>query len=360
MTGLPKSLCILRLSAIGDVTHVLPVIHTLRQHAPDCQITWVIGKLEHKLLKGLPGVRFIVFDKSAGLRAYRQLRGDLNGERFDVLLHMQVALRANLAAALIRADLKIGYDRARSKDLHGLFINRRIEAISGQHVLDALHSFLGPIGLPAAVDQPVWELPLSDSDRAFAEDHVDSRRLSLCISPVSSHQRRNWAVDRYAAIADHAIEQHDMQVILSGGPSALEREIGDQIIRAMRHADSPRLLDLIGKDTLKQSAALLGRVDLLLAPDTGPMHLANAMGTDVLGLHAASNPRRSGTYRALDWTADRYDEAAQRYRNKPADALPWGTKLEYPGVMDLVSVAEVRAILDRWVATKTSRETDAS
>ncbi len=351
----PKSLCILRLSAIGDVTHVLPVIHTLQQQAPDCRITWIIGKLEHKLVKGLPGVRFIVFDKSKGLAAYRQLRHDLDGERFDVLLHMQVALRANLATTLIRAEVKVGYDRARARDLHGLFIDRRIEAVSGQHVLDCLHSFLGPIGLPAAVDQPVWNLSVNESDWAFADEHVDSTRQTLCISPVSSHQRRNWASDRYAAIADHAIGQHDMQLILSGGPSVLEREIGDQIIRAMHHSDSPRLLDLIGKDTLKQSAALFGRVDLLMAPDTGPMHLANAMGTDVLGLHAASNPRRSGTYRALHWSADRYDEAARKFKGKPADDLAWGTKLEYDQVMDLITVQEVRDILDRWVSNTSGK-----
>jgi heptosyltransferase I len=122
--------------------------------------------------------------------------------------------------------------------------------------------------------------------------------------------------------------------VLCGGPSAEEREIGDAILAKM-HA---RPLDLIGKDTLKQLLALLERSALVLCPDSGPMHMANAVGTKVLGLHAASNPKRSGPYSDLRWCVDRYDDAAQKFRRKPASALRWGTKLEYRDVMDLVEV----------------------
>ncbi len=346
----------MRMSALGDVTHCLPLIHTIQAHAPEIRITWIIGKLEYKLMQGVPGVRFIIFDKSQGWRAYRQLKRDLAGERFDALLHMQVALRANIASLFVRAKIKVGYDAARSKDLHGLFVNRRIKAQPGQHVLDCLHSFLGPIGLPESVSEKHWQMPLTESDHEFAKTHIDPTRCTLCISPVSSHTRRNWAADRYAAIADHAIGMHDMQVILSGGPSSLEIEMGEAIISHMKQAGSARFLNLIGKDTLKQSAAFLERVDLLLAPDTGPMHIANAMGTDVLGLHAASNPARSGAYSDLSWTADRYDDAARKFRGKPASELPWGTKLEYDGVMDLVTVEEVRRLLDSWVEAKKNQD----
>src|SRR5690606_37377210 len=102
------------------------------------------------------------------------------------------------------------------------------------------------------------------------------------------------------------------QVILCGGPSAFEREFGDAIIAHMK--SSP--LDLIGKDTLKELLALLERADLVLAPDSGPMHMANAVGTPVLGLHAASNPVRSGPYSDRQWCVDRYDAAARKYRKK--------------------------------------------
>ena len=122
----PGSLCLLRTSALGDVTHVVPLVRTLQGALPSTRLTWIIGKLEHRLVGDIDGVEFIVFDKGKGFGAFREVRKRLSGRRFDVLLHLQVALRANLLSALVHAPLRIGYDAARSKDLHGLFVNRRI------------------------------------------------------------------------------------------------------------------------------------------------------------------------------------------------------------------------------------------
>jgi len=325
------------------VTHVLPVVHSLQVQSPATQITWVIGKLEHKLVSELPSVEFIVFDKSQGWRAYSRLRKQLAGRRFDALLQMQVSARANFAALCISAKRRIGYDRDRSKDLHGMVINERIRPAAEQHVLDCLGSFLEPLGLSPRPAQ--WRFPLATEDLNFATQHIDPNRLSLVIAPVSSHQRRNWLPERYAKVADHAISKHRMQVILSGGPSILERQFSDAIKSAMH--EHPE--DLVGKDTLKQSVALLGAADLVLCPDTGPLHIANAMGTDVIGLHAASNPRRSGAYQNLKWSIDRYDTAARQFCGKPAAKLKWGKKLEYPDVMKLIHTHEVIEKLDQWV-----------
>src|SRR5690606_13349387 len=119
------------------------------------------------------------------------------------------------------------------------------------------------------------------------------------------------------------------RVVLCGGRSRLERDTTDAIVGAMQ---APAL-DLVGKDTLKQLPALLGRADLVMTPDSGPMHIANAMGTKVLGLHAASNPARSGPYSARRYCVDRYDEAARRSLGTPATELKWGTKIEADGAM---------------------------
>lgn len=342
-----NSVCILRLSAIGDVTHVIPVVLSLQQQQPGIHITWIIGKVEHKLVGDLPGVEFLVFDKKAGWRGYRQLRRQVRGRRFDALLHMQVALRANLAAALIPARIKVGYDRARSKDLHQLFINRRIAATPRQHVRDCLASFLEPPGLEAA--PPVWTIPLSAADHEFAHRHLDPARRSLVISPCASHTLRNWRAERYAALADHAVRQHNMQVLLVGSPAKSEQEMCAAIAAGMVEP----ALNLCGQDTLKQLTALLTHADLLVAPDTGPAHIASAVGTDVLGLYAASNPLRSGPYRSLDWCVNRYPDALQQFTGKSVDEARWGAKAEFPGAMDLITVADATTMLDRWVAART-------
>ena len=331
----PASLCLLRTSAIGDVTHVVPLVRTVQRHWPQTRLTWLVGKLEHRLVGDLSGVDFVVFDKHAGRAGQKAVRERLAGQRFDALLHMQVALRANLLSLAVKAPLRIGYDRARSKDLHGLFVNCRIPARRGDHVLDAIGSFLEPLGLKQT--EVRWDIPVPDEAQAFAARHLPAGEPVLLVSPASSHRLRNWRPERYAAVMDHAALALGWRVVLCGGPTAFEREFGDAILAHAR----ARPLDLIGKDTLKQLFALLGRATLVLCPDSGPMHMANAAGTPVLGLHAASNPERSGPYSDRRWCVDRYDAAARRFRRKPAEALAWGAKLEYPGVMDLIEIEDV-------------------
>lgn len=341
----PAALCLLRTSAIGDVTHVVPLVRTLQQAWPQTALTWVVGKLERKLVGDIDGVEFVTFDKGAGWTGMRAVRDALRGRRFDALLQMQVALRSNLLSLGISADRRIGYDRARAKDLHSLVINERIPARTGEHVLDALGSFCEPLGLKQT--QVRWDIPIPDEARAWAEQQLPGDAPTLLVSPTSSHALRNWYPERYAAVIDHALAR-GWRVALVGGPSPGERAMADAVLAACKR----RPLDLTGKDTLKRLLALLGRAPLLLTPDSGPMHMANAVGTKVLGLHAASNPNRSGPYSDRSWCVDKYDQAARRYMGKPASELAWGTKIERPGVMGLI---EIKDVIERFEAFASSR-----
>jgi heptosyltransferase I len=336
----PASICLLRTSAIGDVTHVVPLVRTLQQAWPQVSLTWIVGKLERKLVGDLPGVEFVTFDKGAGWAGMRAVSGALHGRRFDALLQMQVALRSNLLSLGIKARRRIGYDAARAKDLHGLVINERIPARTGEHVLDAIGSFCEPLGLKQT--RVRWDIPIPGEAHAWAAEQLPGDQPTLLISPTSSHALRNWLPDRYAAVMDHAASR-GWRVVLIGGPSAHERTMADAVLAACRQAP----LDLTGKDTLKRLLAMFCRSSLLLTPDSGPMHMANAVGTKVLGLHAASNPNRSGPYSDRRWCVDKYDEASRKYLGKPASDIPWGSKIERPGVMALI---EVNDVIDRFEA----------
>lgn len=349
-----NSICILRLSAIGDVTHVIPVVLSLQEQLPGVKITWVIGKIEAKLIGDLPGVEFIVFDKKAGRQGYADLRKQMKGRSFDALLHMQVALRANLAAACIPAKVKVGYDKPRSKDLHSLFINKRIAPAPQQHVRDCLASFLEPLGLSPAA--PKWDIPLSEGDHEFARQQLAADRQNLVISPCASHTLRNWPAERYAQLADHAIREHGMKVILVGSPAPFEAEYCDAIEAAMKE----KAHNICGKDTLKQLAALMTHADLVVAPDTGPAHIASAVGTDVLGIYAASNPYRSGPYNSLDWCVNRYPEALEQFTGKTVDQSRWGAKAEFEGAMELVTVQNATDMLDKWIESRRAAEPKAA
>ncbi len=338
----PSSICILRLSALGDATHVLPVIRCLQSHWPETRLTWIVGKLEHRLMSGLQGVEMLVFDKRGGLDSVLQLHQQLKTRRFDVLLHMQVAARANLLSLMIKAPFRLGWNRARSRDFHHWFSNRKVADLPQQHQVEGFLEFARALGLPAG--PPVWNLPVAEEAREWAEQWLEPDRPNIVISPCSSHELRNWQTAHYAEIADFAIEQLGAKILLSGGPSELEKNSGTEISKLMRNPCQ----NLIGQDTLEQSKALLQSADLLISPDSGPVHIANALGTPVLGLYAATWALRSGPFSSLHLSVDEFPQAARTFRGKAAEELRWGTRIEVPGVMDLVTTAMVKKKLLEW------------
>jgi heptosyltransferase I len=336
----PRSVCILRLSAIGDACHVVPIVRTLQQAWPATQLTWIIGRSEARLMRLLDGVEFITVDKRASLAGLTALRRELAGRRFEVLLHMQLALRASLAASCIPARVKLGFDRARARELQWLFTNARIAPHRNEHVLDSFFGFPAALGISGRLLR--WDLTLPAEARAYAGRLVPDRQPTLVISPCSSHPLRNWRAARYAAVAEHAVRCHRMRVILAGGPSESEQRMGADIEQACQVP----VTNQIGKDTLPELLALLARARVLLTPDSGPAHMATMVGTPVVGLYAATNPARSGPYLSLRWCVDAYPLAARNFRGCEPDELPWTHKIEEPGVMDLVKVDEVTAKLD--------------
>lgn len=337
-----KSLCILRLSALGDATHVVPVIRAIQQDSPETKITWIIGKSEYALLAGVEGVEFIVFDKRGGLPAVGELRRELRDRRFDGLFHMQVAARANFLSKLIRSPLRLGWDKPRSRDMHYHFTRQKVAEVPFQHQVQGFLEFPRAIGID--VETPKWDLPIEDEAHQWVARQIPAEEPVLLISPCSSHELRNWRNEFYAEVADYAINELGMQVVLSGGPSALEARAGAEIEAAMKGS----CINLIGKDTLEQSKALLSRADLVISPDSGPAHIASALDTPVIGLYAATWSKRTGPYNSLYLCVDRFKAAAEKYRNCEAEDLRWGSKIEVSGVMDLIQTDDVIRQVETW------------
>jgi heptosyltransferase I len=349
LAGPPGRICVLRLSALGDVCHALPVVRTLQDTWPQARITWILGSLEHKLLGHIPDVEFVVFDKKAGAGGYRELRRRLAGRDFDVLLHMQLALRASLAASVVPARIKLGFDRARARELQWLFTNARIEPRSREHVQDSLFGFAERLGIRER--RMRWDIPLPAAALEYARRTIPDGQPTLVLSPCSSHVLRNWSAERYAEVADYAAARHGLRVLLCGGRSALEQEVGSRIEHAMRQP----CVNLIGQDTLLELLATLRRATVLLSPDSGPAHMATTVGTPVIGLYAATNPARSGPYHSRPWCVDRYETAARTILRRDVADLAWTTKIERPGVMDLIAVGDVIERLDALMAAGAPR-----
>jgi len=336
---------LLRLSAIGDCCNLVPVVRTLQASWPQTRLTWVIGRTEGALLGDLDGVEFITHDKPAGRRG---LRRALGGRRFDALLLMQVALRAGWLSTAVRAPQRIGFDPYRARDGHGLFINRRVPATGPGHVIDGFFAFAAALGIHERVLR--WDIPVPEGAAEEARALIPEGQPALVISPCSSQRLRNfrnWRLEHYAAVARHAIRRHGMQVLITGGGSAEERRYGEGIAAAA--GDGVR--DLVGRTGLKTLFALLGRAAAVLAPDSGPVHMAVAAGTPAIGLYATSNPERTGPVLGRRWVVNAYPEAVRRSLGREVAEVRWGRRVRDPGAMDLITPEAVMERLDRLLAT---------
>jgi len=344
-----SSICILRLSAIGDVCHAVSAVQAIQKAHPNAKITWVMGKVEAMLLADLQGVELVIFDKKEGKAALKKLKNTFKGKQFDVLLNMQVALRAGFVARCIPAKVKLGFDWARSKELHSLFINKRIAAQKEAHVLEGFKGFAKAIGVNDY--EPSWQMPYTREDEVKADELLGQDYLAnklFVISPAASKAQRNWLPERYAALAEHARAQ-GFNVALTGGPTELEVNLAENIIK---HCNSP-ILNLVGKTKLKELLCVLKRADLVLAPDTGPAHMAVTVGTPVIGLYAHSNPARTGPYLYQDYVVEVYHKNLLKQTGKTAQQVSWGTRVKGDDLMGQISVESVKAMFDH-VALKES------
>ena len=330
----PKAVCFLRLSAIGDVCHAVAAIQALQRHWPDTKVTWIIGKVEAQLLEGLENVELIVFDKKAGFKGAQAVWRQLKGRQFDALVHMQLALRASILTLGIKARYKIGFNFKRAKEGQWLFTNRKIQDTQSQHVLDSFFSFIEYLGVPRVT--PEWQLPVSEADHQYARE-ILTDKPTIAICPAASKDERNWLTNRYALFADWLIEK-GYQVVLCGSPAERERKLMDEISQQMQHT----ALNLVGKTTLKQLTAVLKQVQVVLAPDSGPAHIATTQGTPVIGLYGHSNPKRTGPYNSQQYVVSVYEQFAQQQHNKPAEDLAWSTRVKGAHVMESITLDAVK------------------
>ncbi|WP_109079095.1 glycosyltransferase family 9 protein [Aggregatibacter kilianii] len=330
----PQSLCILRLSAIGDVCHALAAVQHIQRHWKETKITWIIGKTEAQLFRHVPGIEFIVYDKKCGWRSVRNVWRQLKHRRFDALLNMQTAFRASILSLGIHAKYRIGFGKQRAREGQWLFTNRRIQDPVNPHVLDGFMAFAEYLGVPPA--PPQWDLPVTETELAAVRQYVDPQRKNLLISPCSSKKEKDWLVERYAEVANIA-HQQGINVILCSSPAPRELAMIEEIKALCDFAP----MDTAGKLTLPQLTALIREANLVLSPDSGPAHIATTQGTPVIGLYAYHNPLRTGPYYNLANVVSVYEQNAQKEYGKSSSQLPWATRLKGENLMAQIAVKEV-------------------
>lgn len=327
-----QSICLVRLSAIGDVLMAVPLVRRLQDTMPHAKITWVISSLAHQLVAQMEDVDFVVIDKPKSLGDYWNFRQRMRPYHFDVCLAAQAAFRANLLYPLIRAKRVIGYDRIRAKDGHGWFIDDAIE--SGQdHTLEGFLKFADALGVPKTSIR--WDIPITTESKAWADAHLPKGKPIICLNPAASKPERSWPVERYIAVIKYAQTHLDCHIVLTGGPVEFDRQLADAILAEVD------VLDLVGKTKPPQLLAVFKQASVLICPDTGPSHMGGAVGTPVISLQAVTSAKVSGSYPFRHLAVDYYDEAVIKILGKTKETNQWGTHVHGPDTMSLIPVDAV-------------------
>jgi len=339
-----ENICILRISSLGDICHMLPFINTLKKNYPNAKITWIIGKNEADFLGKINGIEFIIFDKSNTWKSYIGITNKLCRIKFDILFIMQVSLRANIISLLIKSKIKLGYDKKRSSDLHSLFSNKKIKNQQHSHVVDVFLSFLNILNIDKENYIYKWKLNEKVSKEDLYEKFPYLKEKYFLLSPCSRSSNRNWLVDRYIKSADYICEKYGLQCVISSSSDKKEKDFVKKIANNMK----VKPYNLSGKTDLHYLLSLIRHSELLISPDSGPIHMATCVDTSVIGLYGVTNIVRAGPYNSRNLCIDKYQEALKKYSGLKFEQAPWRYKNNHPDVMKLISVTDVIEKIDRY------------
>lgn len=300
---------IVMMSAAGDAVHTLPIVNALKRHSPSSRITWVLQPAPATLVGGHPNVDSIIeFQRNRGLRAYADVRAALKQTPLDLLIDLQVYFKAGLVTALANAPIKLGFDRARARDANWLFTNRKIPAHPVQHVQDQYFEFLDRLQVPH--DVPEWNLGPWPDERGWQtqwRSQFDRPLAALVIA--TSKPQKDWLPERWAAICDALYSDFGVQPVLVGGRSPRELAAERTIMQRASHKPHSAL-----GSGMRKLVSILDASSLVIAPDTGPLHMAVALDRPAISLLGYTNPKRTGPYRRFhDLMIDAYADPGEDY-----------------------------------------------
>ncbi|MCF6194807.1 MAG: glycosyltransferase family 9 protein, partial [Kangiellaceae bacterium] len=273
----------------------------------------------------------------------------LRKRRFDILLHMQVALRASLATLFVRAQEKWGFDKRRAREGQWLFTNKRIKPQINPHVVDGCWGFALALGVDEKIT-PKWHIPIGAREEMWSLE-LTKNNPYIVISPAASKAERNWLVDRYAAIAEYATST-GFDIYLSGGQTEKEKSLATDICAA----SNVSINNLTGQTSLPQLLALIKNAKLVLSPDSGPCHMATMVNTPVIGMYAHSNFDRTGPYLSRDNCVSVYEQALKEQTGKNISQNRWGKRVEGDKLMQLISIGQVKQKFDQIVGNQNRNE----
>ena len=324
------SICILRLSSIGDVTHVIPIISTLQKKYKNPTITWVIGKVEYELVKNLSNINFVVIDKNDTINSIMNLRSYFKDQNFDVVFHMQKSLRSKLIANIIKGRIDVTFNEIET---------------DANHVLDHFFKFLEKINInDKFLDWKIDELLSNDKNNSINKNLNESVPF-IAINPFTSIRNNNfreWDFNNFLTISEYCKNEYSLNTVLLGKTS---QEKSNEIENDLDNNQS--IINLINKTSLLEMLSILNKSQFYIGPDSGTLHMARMIDLPVIGLYATSNPLRTGPYCKLEYTINKYPQALETFLDKKIENVKWGERVRNREAMKLIKIDDVKAQIKR-------------
>ncbi len=287
----PRRILLIKPSAIGDVVHTLPVWNLLRNHWPAAEISWLVTPGCAGLLDGLAGLNVIRFERGRLASAWRSTAAAkelfglgkwLRDMRFDLVIDLQGLFRSGWMTWQTRAPMRVGFANAR--EFAWTFYTHRVPIETAeQHATDRYLKVLEALGAPTS---PIaYPFVVDDSDRAYVQKLLPAGAKYAVLLPGTNWATKRWPVEKFPRLVAPLRQRFGLEVVVAGGP-----DVEELAVRI------PEARNLVGRTDLRQLVALLDRADLVIANDSGPMHIAAALGRPLVTMYGPTNPVRTGPY----------------------------------------------------------------
>ncbi len=298
------NILIVKLSAIGDVVHTLPSLAALRRHFPDAHITWVIEEASADLIENHPYLDRVIVSRRKGwianlknirntgtvLKEIRQFIASLRKYRFDMVIDFHGLFKSAVIVGISGAKRKIGYRSL--QELSGLFLNEKVYEDMDKHAVDRYLDL--PRHLGADVENPEFLIPLGEEnkrrvDTLLKEHKIDGGRPFVAVNPVAFWKTKLWEEKKFAELCDRIAAELKTNVVFTGGKN-------DNVVERIQYMTNFYAANLTGKTSLRDLAYLYGLAQMVVTTDSGPMHIAAAVGTPTVALFGPTDPSRTGPY----------------------------------------------------------------
>jgi heptosyltransferase-1 len=296
------NILIIKLSAIGDVIHALPAVSALRKRYPNADITWVIEEAASDLILDHPHLDRVIVSRrkswigdlkggrgSGSLKEIRTFLSELRARPYDLVIDFHGLFKSALIVFLSGGIRKLGYESL--QELSGLFYNEKIPEDMNKHAVDRYLDFARYLG--AQQGTPEFVIPIREKNESRVRALLQGSRIGpndlfVAISPQALWETKLWSDQKFAQLSERIIQELNLPVVFTGGDGKSAEDIQSFMTLPS--------FDLSGRTTLRDLACLYRQAALLVTTDSGPMHLAAAVGTPVVALFGPTDPARTGPY----------------------------------------------------------------